>query len=94
MKCKYCGEKNCDSDSCMWKAVKESRQQKRWENDNKSILMLNDGGFSVETLNKGISHYRVNGVNFWATTGKFYDSKTGKKGRGVFNLIKYISRTT
>lgn len=89
-KCKHCGAVDCDDDSCFWKNVKEEHQKKRWDNDAKSVALLKKKGHSVQTLNAGISHYRVSGVDFWATTGKFYDTKTGKKGRGVFSLIKYL----
>ena len=80
------------SDSEMWKAYKEAGQKKRWSNEENSLRLLDSLGIKYETLNKSISHYRISGINFWPTTGKYYDPKTGLKGRGVRNLIKELKK--
>jgi len=79
-----------DDEGEMWAEYRKERREKRWSNDKKSFDLLTSKGFQVETLNGAISHYRVDGVNFWGTTGTFYDQKNEVKGRGVFNFIKYL----
>lgn len=77
-----------EEDSEMWREYREEGRKRRWSNDEKSIALLKQKGIPFKILNKDLSHYRVGDFDFWATTGKFYNQKTGKKGRGVFNLIK------
>lgn len=76
----------------IWNEVKKERQKKRWQNEEMSLKILQERGIKYETLNAGIGHYRVNGISFWPTTGKYYDPKTGLKGRGVYNLIKELEK--
>jgi hypothetical protein len=78
------------SDSEMWKAHKEASQKKRWGNVESSLRLLDSLGIKYETLNNSVSHYRIAGISFWPTTGKYYNPKTGLKGRGVRNLIKEL----
>lgn len=35
--------------------------------------------------------FQIEGVNFWATTQKWYDPYTGRKGRGIASFIAYVS---
>jgi hypothetical protein len=74
----------------MWDAIHKDQQAKRHQNEEQSIKMLQDLGIKYEILSKQSSHYRVGRFNFWPTTGKFYDPKTGEKGRGVRNLINKV----
>lgn len=39
-------------------------------------------------LNNG--QLQVDGVNFWATTEKWYDPKTSERGKGMNTFIKYL----
>lgn len=34
---------------------------------------------------------QVDGVNYWCTSQKWYDPKSGEKGVGINSFIKYIS---
>lgn len=77
-------------DGEMWAEIRADSQKKRWENVEKSLQILYSKGFPVKVINEPTAHYRVEGWDFWPTTGKFYNSKTKQKGRGVFNLIKVI----
>lgn len=77
-------------DAEIWNAIKEEGRQKRWDNRDKSLAILKERGIPIEELDEGSAHYRVDGWSFWPTTGKFYNPKTGERGRGVFNLIKRI----
>ena len=77
-------------DSEMWAEHKKQRQQKRWQNHDTSLAILKNKGYEVETLNAAISHYRVNGWSFWPTTGKYFNPKIGKSGRGIVNLLREL----
>lgn len=35
-------------------------------------------------------HLQVDGVDYWATTGKWYDNKYTKGGKGLEEFIEYI----
>lgn len=78
-------------DSEMWNKIHEDGKAKRWRNAEWSIQFLKDLGIAFRVLNEESSHYRVGDFDFWPTTGKFYNQKTGQKGRGVKNLIKTIN---
>lgn len=73
-----------------WGDYKEERRQKRWDNNENSLKILEGRGIDYKILNASQGHYRVGDYDFWATTGKYYCQKTGDKGRGVFNLIKKL----
>ena len=76
----------------IWEKIKEDSKKKRWSNKEKSLAILKEKGIKVLELNKEQAHYRIEGFDFWPTTGKFYNQKTKQKGRGVFNLIKIIKK--
>lgn len=73
-----------------WAQHKAERREKRWSNVQSSLALLRGKGIEYETLNEKLAHYRIDGVSFWPSTGKYYDPKSGAKGRGVINLIKYL----
>jgi hypothetical protein len=79
------------SDSEIWLSYHEGRTAKRWDNHKHSLQLLTDKGVHFKCLNESIGHYRVGDWDFWPTTGKFYNSKTGEKGRGVFELLKVVA---
>lgn len=76
----------------IWRAHKEYAREKKVHNKKESLALLRYHGYEVECLDQFVHHYRVNGWSFWPTTGKFYDPKTGRKGRGVFNLLKILKQ--
>lgn len=39
---------------------------------------------------KANGHIRVSGCDFWCTTEKFYNPRTGEKGMGLRNFIEMI----
>ena len=39
---------------------------------------------------KANGHIRVNDVDFWCTTEKFYDAKADIKGKGLKSFIEYL----
>jgi hypothetical protein len=80
----------------MFNALKKERQKKRAENRVASTATLVSRGIRFESHNDGI-HLMVNGpdgyVDFWPSTGKWVCRATGRKGRGVKNLIAHINRS-
>ncbi len=70
--------------------MKKHSQDKRKRNRESSANTLQKKGIDFIVKNCGI-HLIVKGKNglidFWPGTGKFI-ARNGKKGRGVFNLIK------
>lgn len=77
------------SDSEMWSEHRAESQERRWSNRDKSLEILKLNKIDFRCLSESTGHYRVKGIwDFWPTTGKFYNSKTKQKGRGVFNLIR------
>lgn len=77
-------------DAEMWEEYRGQNKEKRWKNFEQSIKLLDERGITYEILNREVGHLKVYGWSFWPTTGKFYNEKTGEKGRGVFNLIKKL----
>ena len=73
-----------------WEAHREERNKKKASNEVSSLELLRSKGIKVLVLNEKTRHYRVEGFDFWPSTGKFYDQKTGEKGRGVKELIKRV----
>ena len=78
-------------DGEMWRTIRKERQAKRHRNEEQSIALLKKHHIPFQLLDATTSHYRVGRFNYWPTTGKFYDPKTGEKGRGIRNLINKIT---
>jgi hypothetical protein len=78
------------SEGEVWAEYRGNNQKKKAQNEIDSIKLLESKGIDYTILNKECRHYRVMGFDFWPSTGKFYNQKTGQKGRGVFNLIKLL----
>lgn len=59
---------------------------------NKEMMLkeLDKRGIEYTVINLHSEHYKLMDFNFWPTTGKFHNQKTGKVGRGVHNLIKLL----
>lgn len=80
-------------DSEIWEEIRKEGQRKRWSNVEQSLRVLRDRGIEYITLNASVCHYRIaTNWDFWPSTGKFRNFKTGENGRGVFNLIKRLSK--
>ena len=85
LKCGCTGE--CDDMGHYWRDVREAKQEKKRQNEKSSTEILKSKGVQFRSLNGGNHLQLENGTNFWPSTGKWI-RKDGKKGRGVFNLIK------
>ena len=70
--------------------IKEDSYSRRKNNRKNSVELLKAKGIIFEIKNDG-AHLIVTGtkglIDFWPGTGK-YITRTGMKGRGVFNLLK------
>lgn len=81
-----------EQDDNDWSEYRKERQEKRMSNHEFSINFLKEKGIKVILLNAQTYHYRVSAFDFWPTTGKFYNQRSGEKGRGVRNLLKIVSK--
>ena len=65
-------------------------KRRRNRNQESSPKILRDKGIEFQEMNNGV-HLIVQGkdglIDFWPSTGKFI-ARSGRSGRGVFNLIK------
>lgn len=68
---------------------KEEKQKKRASNLVNSLELLNEHGIEPQKLSS--SHFRIGEFDFWPSTGKYLNRKTGRYSRGVRNLIKALS---
>lgn len=73
----------------MWSGHREEAQQRKEANARNSIRILTEKGVRFRKM-PGAMHYRVGDFDFWPSTGLFYNAKTKRKGRGVFNLLSEI----
>lgn len=71
-----------------YRAWDEMKKQKRWENHENSLELLEK--FKVEYVRLSTTHYRIGEYDFWPTTGLFVHRKTQKRGRGVFRLLEKV----
>lgn len=80
----------------IFKAWKEHKQKKKCDNTKQNLGMLDRNRIPYMILNHDIPHLLVCGqIDFWPSTGKFIVRGIGGKsreGRGIFNLIKTISK--
>lgn len=68
-----------------FKAWREEKQKKRADNLVSSIKLMKNRGHEVEQLNE--YHFRIGDFDFWPSTGKYFNRKTKRFGRGVLNLL-------
>jgi len=75
-----------------YRAFKEMRRQKRWENYERARELLYVNKDIITSLvEKPNGHFIINDeYDFWATTGLFIQRKTRKRGRGINNLLAAI----
>ena len=76
--------------------LREHNRDKKLHNKESSTEMLESLEIPFSSHNFGTHlvvthpHNRKIKVDFWPSTGKFIFRDTGKKGRGVFNLLKRL----
>lgn len=78
-----------------FKAYKQDRKAKKETNLLQSLQLLDKHHVSYKILSSNNGHVRIGDrVDFWCSTGTWYDRYKKRKGRGVFNLIKYLNAFT
>lgn len=81
-----------DSMSAFWRDWDEESKERRAKHREKSAALLQERGIEFETKNGGahlIVRHGDKVTDFWPGTGKWI-VRQGKKGRGVFPLLKEI----
>ncbi len=82
------GYDECSSE--FWKAIRKSRQQKRSENRESSLVYLKERSITFIEKNDG-AHLIVYGteglIDFWPGTGRWRTRKGNQTGFGVRNLV-------
>lgn len=80
------------SDSELWKDYRNKSREKRNDNLQKTRELLIKNKVVMEEKENG--HFIINAgaFDFWGTTGLYINRKTGKRGRGVFSLLKEIEK--
>lgn len=78
-----------------WESYKISRQEKKAYNQRESTKILKD--FEIEfSSHNNEYHYMIPHKNtiidFYPTTGKFWDKSTKHRGRGIMNLLLYMEK--
>jgi hypothetical protein len=80
----------------LFNALKKKKQEKRANNRDQSAEYLVSHGI-IYTTNNGGAHLIVEGkegyIDFWPGTGR-WNSRCGKKGFGVRNLVEFINGHT
>jgi len=85
-----------DSMGDIFRLWTKRKKEKKESNRAQSTQLLKDLDIKFESHNCGV-HLIVYGeegdvVDFWPSTGKWIVRKHNKKGRGVFNMIKWLRR--
>lgn len=77
----------------IWKGYKEASQEKRAKNRENSADLLTKKEIPFIEHNGG-AHLVVNHkgkfIDFWPGTGKYIVRGSKTKGRGIFNMLKYL----
>jgi hypothetical protein len=75
-------------------AMKDESKARRASNRESSPMLLEEAGIAFITKNMS-AHLIVDGpecaIDFWPGTGKWI-SRSGKHGRGVHNLIRFVKK--
>lgn len=80
-----------DSDVAQdYRALDEHNKAKRQNNLKSSIALLDENFVKYEQL--ASHHFRVGEFDFWPSTGVYIHRASGKKARGVFNLLRAINK--
>lgn len=78
----------------LYDAMREMSKDKKASNIENSIRWLRREGVEHKILNCSNYHTLVIGrIDFWPSTGKWRDRKTGRTGRGVRHVVKLAKET-
>ena len=76
-----------------WRDVREYGRAKRARNRESSAEILREAGIEFTALNSGAHLFvrsRAGEADFWPGTGLWVMRDTGRRGRGVWRLIKIV----
>ena len=75
-----------------YNALRHYRSIKRYKNKISSTEILTKHGIPFISKSNGV-HLIVSGrYDYWPSTGLYINRETGKRKRGVFNLIKEVKQ--
>jgi len=78
----------------MWRDHRAMKSKRRYERRIENMRMLAESGLEHSVYNDG-THVRVlNRFDFWPSSGKWYDSETGRRGHHISSLIAYATAKT
>lgn len=66
----------------------EHKKEKKVQNLENGLKILSEKKINFKMLSE--NHVRVGEFDFWPSTGLFIHRASGRKGRGVFALLKKI----
>lgn len=70
-----------------WKKYKQERKKNNFHH---AIGVIEDSQIFFKQLSD--THLRILEWDFWPSTGLYIHTKTKKRGRGVYNLMKLIEK--
>jgi len=71
---------------------RDDGKRRRARNRENSPRILREHGISFVTRNDGAHLIVMDKVDFWPGTGKWIVRETGRSGRGVYGLIRWIEK--
>ena len=74
----------------IYNSMNAYKKEKKQDNYKKSLLILDEKLIPYKKLSE--SHFRIGDFDFWPSTGLFINIKSKKRRRGVFNLIKALTK--
>lgn len=77
-----------------YSALRNYRSIKRYQNKTSSTEILIKHEIPFVSKNNGVHLIVSNRYDYWPSTGLYINRKTGKRKRGVFNLIKEIKQSS
>lgn len=72
--------------------MKQESEERRAEHRKKAPMILTNAGVRYFVHNGGAHLVVEERIDFWPGTGKWIDRESGRKGRGVFSLIKHVRK--
>jgi hypothetical protein len=73
-----------------FKAMKDESKRRREANRSRGEAALSGAGYEVKRYSE--YHLFVGGFHYWPSTGLFIDAETGRRRRGIRNLLVALER--
>lgn len=75
----------------IYKGMREESQKRKAKNLLTSTNILKEQEIKFKSMNNGVHLFIFNGeFDFYPSTGLFRSRETGKRGRGIYNLLKRL----